>query len=116
MIFDYLFFLVTIDSIKEIRLGKTTERLRECTHQFQNESLFSIIYTNGNNQYASLDLVASSADEANIWVTGLSCLIAGQGSAPSTAGKNEPIECDYSLIYSLGKDQNILRCTVESSH
>jgi hypothetical protein len=81
-----LFFLVTIDSIKEIRLGKTTERLREYTHQFQNESLFSIIYTNGNNQYASLDLVASSADEANIWVTGLSCLIAGQGTPPSPAG------------------------------
>ncbi|CAF0752431.1 unnamed protein product [Adineta steineri] len=76
---------ITIDSIKEIRLGKTTERLREYTHQFQNESLFSIIYTNGSNQYVSLDLVASSADEANIWVTGLSCLISGQGTAPSTA-------------------------------
>lgn len=80
-------YLVTIDSIKEIRLGKTTERLREHAHQFQNESLFSIIYTNGNNQYASLDLVASSADEANIWVTGLSCLISGQGAPPSPAGK-----------------------------
>ncbi|UJR28305.1 hypothetical protein I4U23_009550 [Adineta vaga] len=76
---------ITIDSIKEIRLGKTTERLREYTHQFQNESLFSIVYTNGNNQYISLDLVASSADEANIWVTGLSCLIAGQGASPSPA-------------------------------
>ena len=79
-------FLVPINSIKEIRLGKTTERLREYTHQFQNESLFSIIYTNGNNDYASLDLVAGSADEANIWVTGLSCLIAGHGNPPSTAG------------------------------
>jgi hypothetical protein len=82
----WYFLLVTIDSIKEIRLGKTTERLRESAHQFQNEFLFSIIYTNGNNQYASLDLVASSADEANIWVTGLSCLITGQGNPPSTAG------------------------------
>lgn len=81
-------FLVTIDSIKEIRLGKTNERLREYAHQFQNESLFSIIYTNGNNQYASLDLVASSADEANIWVTGLSCLIAGEGPPPSPAGNS----------------------------
>ena len=116
MTFNYLFFLVTIDSIKEIRLGKTTERLREYTHQFQNESFFSIIYTNGNNQYASLDLVASSADEANIWVTGLSCLIAGQGSAPSPAGKNQSIERDYSLIYSLRENRNILRCTIESSH
>jgi acyl transferase domain-containing protein len=83
-----LFHVVTIDSIKEIRLGKTTERLREYTHQFQNESLFSIVYTNGNNQYVSLDLVASNADEANIWVTGLSCLIAGQGATPSSAGRH----------------------------
>ncbi|CAF2729228.1 unnamed protein product [Rotaria sp. Silwood2] len=76
---------ITIDSIKEIRLGKTTERLRECAHQFQNESLFSIIYTNEHNQYVSLDLVASSADEANIWVTGLSCLITEQGKPSSPA-------------------------------
>lgn len=82
------FLLVTIDSIKEIRLGKTTERLREYAHQFQNESLFSIIYTNGSNDYVSLDLVASSADEANIWVTGLSCLIASHGAPPSPAGKS----------------------------
>ena len=91
MLFYFCFLsldcLVPIDSIKEVRLGKTTERLREYAHQFQNESLFSIIYTNGNNQYASLDLVASSADEANIWVTGLSCLISGQGTPPSPAGK-----------------------------
>ena len=50
--------------------------------------LFSIIYTNGNNENDSLDLVASSADEANIWVTGLSCLIAGYGSPLTSAGKN----------------------------
>ncbi len=86
--FFYWFLLVTIDSIKEIRLGKTNERLREYAHQFQNESLFSIIYTNGSNQYAALDLVASTADEANIWVTGLSCLIAGQGTPPSPAGNS----------------------------
>ncbi|CAF0886790.1 unnamed protein product [Rotaria sp. Silwood1] len=72
--------IITIDSIKEVRLGKTTERLREHAQQFENESMFSIIYTDGNNDYVSLDLVASSADEANIWVTGLSCLISGHGS------------------------------------
>ncbi|CAF1138244.1 unnamed protein product [Adineta steineri] len=76
---------ITIDSIKEVRLGKTTERLREYTQQYQNESLFSIIYINENNDYASVDLVASSADEADIWVTGLSCLIAGHGSPLTSA-------------------------------
>lgn len=77
-----------IDSIKEVRLGKTSERLRECTHQFQNESLFSIIYSNGTNDNISLDLVASGPDEANIWVTGLSCLIVSHGSPLTPTGTN----------------------------
>ena len=82
-------YLVAIDSIKEVRLGKTTERLREHAQQFENETLFSLIYTNGNNENDSLDLVASTADEANIWVTGLSCLIAGHGSPPTSAGTSK---------------------------
>ncbi len=82
------YYLVTIDSIKEVRLGKTTERLREHAQQYENESVFSIIYTNGNNDCASLDLVASSTDEANIWITGLSCLIAGHGTPTTSAGRH----------------------------
>jgi hypothetical protein len=85
----FSFNLVTIDSIKEIRLGKTTERLREHAQQFQSESIFSIIYTNGNNDCVPLDLVANSADEANIWVTGLSCLITGHGNPLTSAGTIE---------------------------
>ncbi|CAF4442539.1 unnamed protein product, partial [Didymodactylos carnosus] len=65
----------SVDSIKEIRSGKTTDRLREYANHFQSECLFSIIYTNGSDECASLDLVASNSDEANIWTTGLSCLI-----------------------------------------
>jgi hypothetical protein len=83
--------LVTIDSIKEVRVGKTTEHLREHAQQYENESLFSIIYTNENNSYASIDLVASSADEANIWVTGLSCLIGKHGSPLTSAGIVLPV-------------------------
>ena len=79
--------IVTIDSIKEVRLGKTNERLRRHAQQFENESLFSIIYTDGNSDCVSLDLVTNSADEANIWVTGLSCLIAGHGSPATSAGR-----------------------------
>ena len=85
-----LFFrLVPIDSIKEVRLGKTTERLREYAQQYENETLFSIIYTNGSNEYDSLDLVASTADEANIWVTGLSCLINGHGRSSTSTGSDK---------------------------
>jgi hypothetical protein len=75
-------------------LGKTTERLREHAQQYEHESVFSIIYSSETNDYASLDLVASSADEANIWVTGLSCLIAEQGS-PLTSAGNEKMEVPF---------------------
>ncbi|UJR21175.1 hypothetical protein I4U23_024273 [Adineta vaga] len=77
--------MITINSIKEVRLGKTTERLREHAQQYENESVFSIIYTIDTNEYASLDLVASNTDEANIWVTGLSCLIADHGNPLTSA-------------------------------
>lgn len=80
---------IPIDSIKEVQLGKTTERLREYAQQFENETLFSIIYTNGNNEYDSLDLVASTADEANIWVTGLSCLISGHARSSISADADQ---------------------------
>lgn len=125
LLFFSILILVTIDSIKEIRLGKTTERLREYAHQFQDESIFSIIYTNGSHENVSLDLVASSADEANIWVTGLSCLIANHGAPLSTAGtdlraisfrftlnmtdENRPMF----LIYFLHIERNLIMIVIE---
>ncbi|KAF1763508.1 hypothetical protein GCK72_011774 [Caenorhabditis remanei] len=65
---------IAIDEIREIRLGKNTELLRSSDEVFsdlQEECLFSIIY--GDN-YETLDLIASSGDDANIWVTGLMAL------------------------------------------
>ncbi|XP_077986792.1 inactive phospholipase C-like protein 2 [Glandiceps talaboti] len=67
---------VSIDQIKEIRIGKNTETLRnkEIAGEFSEDCAFSIIY--GDN-YDSLDLVANTPDEANIWVTGLTWLVGG---------------------------------------
>ncbi|XP_077861645.1 inactive phospholipase C-like protein 2 [Saccoglossus kowalevskii] len=67
---------ISIDQIKEVRVGKNTETLRnrEIAGDFSEDCAFSIIY--GDN-YDSLDLVANTPDEANIWVTGLTCLIGG---------------------------------------
>ncbi|VDO06879.1 unnamed protein product [Haemonchus placei] len=67
-------FLVAIEDIREIRVGKNTEQLRHSDANFgelQDECLFSIIY---GDDYETLDLVASCADDANIWVTGLMAL------------------------------------------
>lgn len=68
------FLTVPIDSIKEIRVGKSTEvlRTRELSSGHTEECAFSIIY---GDDFESLDLVASTPEEANIWVTGLNALI-----------------------------------------
>ncbi|XP_041057316.1 inactive phospholipase C-like protein 1 [Carcharodon carcharias] len=61
---------IDVSSLKEVRVGKNTETFRSCAvvDQICEDCSFSLIY--GEN-YESLDLVASSADIANIWVTGL---------------------------------------------
>uniref|UniRef100_A0A8C2IQW7 Phosphoinositide phospholipase C n=1 Tax=Cyprinus carpio TaxID=7962 RepID=A0A8C2IQW7_CYPCA len=62
---------IDVKSIKEVRTGKNTDTFRTNgnSDQISEDCAFSIIY--GEN-YESLDLVANSADVANIWVTGLS--------------------------------------------
>nr|XP_056717557.1 inactive phospholipase C-like protein 1 [Euleptes europaea] len=63
-----------ISAVKEIRLGKNTETFRNngLADQISEDCAFSIIH--GEN-YDSLDLVANSADVANIWVSGLRYLV-----------------------------------------
>ncbi|XP_077175454.1 inactive phospholipase C-like protein 1 isoform X2 [Paroedura picta] len=63
-----------ISAVKEIRLGKNTETFRNngLADQISEDCAFSIIH--GAN-YDSLDLVANSADVANIWVSGLRYLV-----------------------------------------
>ncbi|KAG8234834.1 hypothetical protein J437_LFUL015148, partial [Ladona fulva] len=80
--------IVNIDSIKEIRVGKNTEvlRSRELLPGYSEDCAFSILY--GDN-FDSLDLVASTNEEANIWVTGLNALI---GANKSLYGSPEAIE------------------------
>ncbi|XP_041423454.1 inactive phospholipase C-like protein 2 isoform X2 [Xenopus laevis] len=65
---------IDIKSVKEVRIGKNTDIFRSngIYDQISEDSAFSIIY--GEN-YESLDLVANSADVANVWVTGLRYLI-----------------------------------------
>ncbi|KAK6016324.1 hypothetical protein OSTOST_18194, partial [Ostertagia ostertagi] len=65
---------IAIENIREIRIGKNTEQLRHSEAnlgELQEECLFSVIY---GDDYETLDLVASCADDANIWVTGLMAL------------------------------------------
>lgn len=65
---------IDVKSIKEVRTGKNTDTFRTngTYEQISEDCAFSIIF--GEN-YESLDLVANSADVANIWVTGLRYLI-----------------------------------------
>lgn len=86
-------FTVPINSIREIRSGKTTDvfRNKELAGGYSTDCSFSIIY--GDN-FEVLDLVASTPDEANIWATGLNALV----------GANK---CN-SLLYYLNLSANLI--------
>ena len=77
-----------VEQIKEVRVGKNTDVLRnkEIAGIYPDECAFSVIY--GDN-FESLDLIANSPDEANIWVTGLTCLISGRNK-----------KCKYNTVLS----------------
>ncbi|XP_041365135.1 inactive phospholipase C-like protein 2 isoform X2 [Gigantopelta aegis] len=65
---------IAVNTIKEARQGKTTDALRnkEIAGIYPDECAFSIIF---GEEFESMDLIANTPDEANIWVTGLTCLI-----------------------------------------
>ena len=69
-----IFISVSVASIKEVRGGKTTDALKnkEIAGIYQDECAFSIIF---GDDFDSMDLIANTPDEANIWLTGLTCLI-----------------------------------------
>ena len=72
---DGLFSLlpVPLSSIKEIRSGKNTETFREIERDnIPEDCAFSVIH---GEDFMALDLVANNPDEANIWITGLRCLL-----------------------------------------
>lgn len=65
---------ISLDSMREVRTGRNTETFRTSGvyEQISEDCAFSIIY---GEIYESLDLVANSAEVANIWVTGLRYLM-----------------------------------------
>ena len=62
-----------------MRVGKNTDVLRnkDVAGHYPDECAFSIIYS---DSYDTMDLIANTPDEVNIWVTGLTCLISGKNS------------------------------------
>lgn len=67
-------YLVSIRSIREVRPGKNTEVMKnkEIANIYSEDCTFSVIH---GDEFESLDLIAVSPEEANIWVTGLNFLI-----------------------------------------
>ncbi|KAL4224626.1 Inactive phospholipase C-like protein 2 [Mactra antiquata] len=75
---------ISVGSIKEVRSGKTTDALKnkEIAGIYPDECAFSIVF---GETFESMDLIANTPDEANIWVTGLTCLLnthSGSMSSP----------------------------------
>jgi hypothetical protein len=63
---------IPVTSLKEIRRGQNTDTFRRHGKTFDPEHSFSVIY---GDEYASLDLVANTNEEANIWIEGLTWLL-----------------------------------------
>eukprot|EP00063_Salmo_salar_P059034 XP_014033869.1 PREDICTED: inactive phospholipase C-like protein 2 isoform X2 [Salmo salar] len=65
---------IAVSSVREVRTGRNTETFRTngIYDQISEDCAFSIIY---GETYEALDLVANSAEVANVWVTGLRYLI-----------------------------------------
>ena len=63
-----MFSLVNITSIKEVRRGQNTESFVANGNKHDEARSFSLIY---GDDYKSLDLVAASDEEANVWILGL---------------------------------------------
>ena len=80
-----------IGAIREVRTGKSTETFLHngpSSDGLAEEAAFSIIH---GEEFQSLDLVALSADVANIWVTGLRYLLSlggAGGEGESSPGSN----------------------------
>jgi len=63
---------VSIKEMKDILEGQQTEVFKQCTQKTLEKASFSIIY---GSKLKSLDVVAKSAEEAELWIKGLKGLI-----------------------------------------
>lgn len=65
---------MAIKAIKEVRTGKSTEVMKnkDVNSSVSEDCVFSIIF---GDDFESLDLMAATPEEANIWVTGINFLM-----------------------------------------
>uniref|UniRef100_A0A3P9MXE6 Phosphoinositide phospholipase C n=1 Tax=Poecilia reticulata TaxID=8081 RepID=A0A3P9MXE6_POERE len=98
---------IFLDSIREVRTGRNTETFRTSGvyEQISEDCAFSIIY---GEMYESLDLVANSAEVANIWVTGLRYLMQyGRHALDILANSQDSLRLRWlEQLFSSAADQN----------
>uniref|UniRef100_A0A3B3UXV1 Phosphoinositide phospholipase C n=2 Tax=Poecilia latipinna TaxID=48699 RepID=A0A3B3UXV1_9TELE len=98
---------IFLDSIREVRTGRNTETFRTSGvyEQISEDCAFSIIY---GEMYESLDLVANSAEVANIWVTGLRYLMQyGRHALDILANSQDSLRLHWlEQLFSSAADQN----------
>jgi inactive phospholipase C-like protein 2 len=73
---------VNVDAVCEVRAGKNTDTLRNeaVAGRYSDDCALSIIY--GDN-FECLDLIASTPEDASVWVTGLTYLVSGRNRGES---------------------------------
>ncbi|XP_069371905.1 inactive phospholipase C-like protein 2 [Paralichthys olivaceus] len=86
---------ISLTSIREVRTGRNTDTFRTSGvyEQISEDCAFSIIY---GDVYENLDLVANSAEVANIWVTGLRYLMQyGKHALDMLASSQDSLRLDW---------------------
>ncbi|TMS18489.1 Inactive phospholipase C-like protein 2 [Larimichthys crocea] len=98
---------ISLGSMREVRTGRNTETFRTSGvyDQISEDCAFSIIY---GEMYESLDLVANSAEVANIWVTGLRYLMQyGKHALDMLASSQDSLRCVWlEQLYSSAADSD----------
>lgn len=92
---------MVIKAVKEVRTGKSTEVMRnkDVNNSVSEDCVFSIIF---GDDFESLDLMASSPEEANIWVTGINFLISStkcKSAIPSSFLSFHFLSSLYDILY-----------------
>ena len=71
--FAFVFFSVSIASIKELRIGSATDAFTQCPEVYVESRCFAIIH---GDDFSTLDLVFSTEKECLHWIVGLRYILA----------------------------------------
>lgn len=90
-----IFHIVSVEDIEGIRTGRQTEGLKKYTEDAVEGRAFSILF---KGRQKSLDLLASSEEEAKKWVSGLEKVVSNMNNlSPQKKTEQYPSQTLWAL-------------------